>query len=145
MYQYGNVAVQYQKEKQKKPINKQNQQQHQHQQPHRNPVRPVISTGEKLLYILSIIVVVAVLSSLLMRMATISQYNYEIQSMERETAQIEERISNLQLEVATLSAPERIIKLAQDEWGMELNESTVRILSNPSTPEGDKENSSMDE
>jgi cell division protein FtsL len=80
-----------------------------------------------------------------MRMATISQYNYEIQSMERETAQIEERISNLQLEVATLSAPERLIKLAQEEWGMELNESTVRILSNPSTPEGENEKSSMDE
>jgi cell division protein FtsL len=142
MYQYGNVAVQYQKEKQRKPINKRNQQQ---QQPQKNPVRSVFSTGEKLLYILSIIVVVAVLSSLLMRMATISQYNYEIQSMEKETAQIEERISNLQLEVATLSSPERIIKLAQEEWGMALNESTVRILSTPSTPEDEKEKSSMDE
>jgi cell division protein FtsL len=143
MYQYGNVAVQYQKERQRKPIYRQNKQ-HQ-QQPQKQPIKSVISTGEKLLYILTIIIVVAVLSSLLMRMATISQYNYEIQSMERETAQIEERISNLQLEVATLSAPERIIKLAQEEWGMELNESTVRILSNPSTPEGENEKSSMDE
>lgn len=145
MYQYGNVAVQYQKEKQRKPTSNRNQQQHQNQQPQSNPVRSVISPGEKLLYIFSVVVIVAVLSLLLMRVATLSQYNYEIQSMERETAQIEERNSNLQLEVAALSAPERIIKLAQEESGMTLSESTVKILSNPSASEVEKENSSMDE
>jgi cell division protein FtsL len=141
MYQYGNVAVQYQKEKDRKPNTNGNQ----NRQPQKNPVRLGISPREKIVYIFSIIIVVAVLSLLLMQMASVSQFNYEIQSLEKEITQIEERNSNLQLEVANLSAPERIIKLAQEEWGMSLNKSTVKILSNPSMSEEEKGKISVDE
>lgn len=140
MYQYGNVAVQYQNEKKKRP----EKHREQRQQPKVAPVRHGISTGEKLLYILFIIIVVTVLSVLLTRYATISQLNYEAQYLEKESVKIEERNSTLQLEVASLSAPERIIAIAQEE-GMTLNKSTVRILSHPSVPEKRIENNSVDE
>lgn len=140
MYQYGNVAVQYQNEKKKRPEKHRKQS----QQPKVAPVRHGISTGEKLLYILFIIIVVTVLSVLLTRYATISQLNYEAQYLEKESVKIEERNSTLQLEVASLSAPERIIAIAQEE-GMTLNKSTVRILSHPSVPEKRIENNSVDE
>lgn len=136
MYQYGNVAVQYKKRPEKH--------REQRQQPKVAPVRHGISTGEKLLYILFIIIVVTVLSVLLTRYATISQLNYEAQYLEKESVKIEERNSTLQLEVASLSAPERIIAIAQEE-GMTLNKSTVRILSHPSVPEKRIENNSVDE
>lgn len=140
MYQYGNVAVQYQNEKKKRP----EKYREKRQQPKVAPVRHGISTGEKLLYILFIIIVVTVLSVLLTRYATISQLNYEAQYLEKESVKIEERNSTLQLEVASLSAPERIIAIAQEE-GMTLDKSTVRILSHPSVPEKRIENNSVDE
>lgn len=140
MYQYGNVAAQYQNEKKKRPeIRRQ-----QRQQPKTTPVRQGISPGEKLMYILFILIVVAVLSVLLTRYATISQLNYEAQYLERESVKIEERNSTLQLEVASLSAPDRIIAIAQEE-GMTLNKSTVKILSNPLIPVKVEENTSVDE
>jgi cell division protein FtsL len=140
VYQYGNVAIQYQNEKKKRPeIRRQ-----QSQQPKMAPARQGISPGEKLLYILFILIVVAVLSVLLTRYATISQLNYEAQYLEKESIKIEERNSTLQLEVASLSAPDRIIAIAQEE-GMTLNKSTVKILSNPSTPLNAVEKTSVDE
>lgn len=140
MYQYGNVAVQYQNEKRRSPEIHRKQK----QQPKAAPVRHGISAGEKMLYILVIIIVVAVLSVLLTRYATISQLNYESQYLEKESVKIEERNAILHLEVASLSSPERIIAIAQEE-GMTHNKSTVRILSHPSVPEKRTENISVDE
>lgn len=140
VYQYGNVAVQYQNEKKKRPEIRSQQ----NPQPKTTPTRQGISPGEKLLYILFILIVVAVLSVLLTRYATISQLNYEAQYLERESIKIEERNSTLQLEVASLSAPDRIIAIAQED-GMTINKTTVKVLSNPSTPLNAVEKTSVDE
>ncbi|WP_202076970.1 cell division protein FtsL [Caldalkalibacillus salinus] len=127
MYQYGNVATQYQKEH-KKRVNPTHQKRPQ-TQPHSSPKG--MTTGEKVLYLLTVIIVVTVSSLLLMRSATISQLSYDIQTLEREVVNIEDQNAALSLEVAELSSPERIERIAREEWGLSLTESTVRILPTP--------------
>ncbi|WP_082732413.1 cell division protein FtsL [Tepidibacillus decaturensis] len=61
--------------------------------------------------------------------AQISEYNYSIQNLEKSIAKTNEENDTLQLKIAELSAPERIIKIAQEELGMALNEEQVIILS----------------
>lgn len=130
MYQYGNVAVQYQNHKRRKLQPKRKQQKRPEHRPAPQKSSGVgISTGEKVLYILTIFLVVAVLSALLTANASISQMNYEIQHLEREVALIEEQNANLQLEITALSSPDRIIDIATNELGMMMRDSTVRIMS----------------
>lgn len=136
MYQYGNVAVQYQNKKRRV---RQTQLGHRPQfqpEPKKETVYYGLSTGEKILYICAIFVFVSGLSILLASNATISQLNYEIQFLEKETANIEEMNSNLLLEVATLSSPDRIISIATSQLGLGQKDSTVRILSNNNKQEG---------
>jgi|GEM_PF-2698164 len=134
MYQYGNVAVKYQKEKKIKP----KQRQVLNHQPieQKNPVtkqvvhtqRKTFSTGEKLLYIFSVIGAVILLSFILQGYSTISQLNYEVQSMEAELKTIHEQNTNLQLIVAEYSSPDRIITIAKRELGMTEKNPNVKVF-----------------
>jgi cell division protein FtsL len=131
VYQYGNVAVQYQRENKRKPKLRQSQQVQRNQQT-QTLVSPNkgISAGEKLIYIFFVIGVVTILSVLLTRNATISQLNYETISLEKEYHIVKEQNMNLRLQVAAASSPESIIPKAK-EMGMVLpkSDSTVKVLS----------------
>lgn len=135
MYQYGNVALKYQKRQKK--MNHLRVVEQSHIQPQVEVKKEIvyygISAGEKVLYIAALLLVVGCLSVLLAGNAQISQLNYEIQFLEKEIAQINELNAYLQLEVAELSSPERIIGIATTELGLNQEKSTVRILSNHST------------
>lgn len=132
MYQYGNVALKYQNRREKishlRVVDRQDQQPQ--VEVRKEIVYYGISTGEKLLYIAALLLVVGCLSMILAGNAAISQLNYEIQFLEKEIAQINEMNAYLQLEVAELSSPERIIGIATTELGLNQEKSMVRILSN---------------
>lgn len=123
MYQYGNVAFKY-KKKQQQVSGTQNRKQPQH---HPEPKR--FSALEKLIYLLSVVFVIGVLGYILSLKATIAQINYEVQALERSKADIEERNAELQLQVAELSSPERILDIAINKLGLNIKETPVKILS----------------
>lgn len=137
MYQYGNVAVKYQKENQKRP-NIYKQPQKRNPQMNKNRPQPEqqagapkkIAAGEKILYLLGIMVAVTVLCMLLMNHASLAQINYEVQFLERELVTIQDRNDELRTEVAELSSPDRILSIARD-GGLHENESLVKVLSSP--------------
>lgn len=138
MYQYGNVAAKYQKENKNRP--------NIYKQPNRIPQpkkkpnvqiqqqaapKQKIIASEKIIYLLGIILVVATLCLLLMGRATIVELNYEVQFLEKEYVTIHDRNSELRTEVAKLSSPDRILDIARNVWGLEVNESPVKVLSSP--------------
>ena len=127
MYQYGNVAVQYQKERQRRPQPKRVQKPPVQQPKPHVQRKSSISAGEKVLYILVVIGMVIVASLLLSRSATISQLNYEVQIMEKELSTLQDQNVNLQLMVSEKSSADAIIKKAE-EFGMTKSESTVKIM-----------------
>jgi cell division protein FtsL len=125
MYQYGNVAVQYQKVQQQRSNIRPKKQ----QQPQRNPEPKRFSTLEKITYLLSVILVVAVLGYILSLKASVAQINYEVQVLEKAKADIEEQNAELRLQVAELSSPERILDIAVNQLGLVRKDTPVKILS----------------
>lgn len=158
MYQYGNVAVKYQNEKKEKrysikPIQvKQPQKIVQAQpkpqkmveaQPKKQAIKSpkvkkksvrvthtdaLFSRKEKMLYICTVIVAVAMLSLLLARGAMLAEMNYEIQVLEKESAETVAKNAQLELEVIALSSPDRIIDIAKNDLGMKMHEATLRVV-----------------
>ena len=119
---YGNLAVQ---------LNQERVQHHAREpkQAAKVTVRYGIPLEEKLLYLLSVIVIVCISGFILSRYALISQYNYEIEKTKEATIQTQEQNSSLKLKVDELSKRERILEIAQKELGMTTKNSTVRVLS----------------
>lgn len=123
-HQYGNLAVQMNQQ----PVQQRKQPQKQPNQ--RKGASPYgIPMEEKLLYLLSVIVVVCVSGFILSRYAAISQMNYEIEEMKMTIQQTEELNASLKLKVDELSKRERILKIAQEELGMTSQNGAVRVLS----------------
>lgn len=89
-------------------------------------VKSAIPTGEKLLYLLMILMVVAGVAFVGLRYVEISQYNYLIQNTKAEIAELEEANAALQLEIDRMSSRERIRQEAE-EMGMVPAE-TVRVV-----------------
>ncbi|RKD24093.1 cell division protein FtsL [Ammoniphilus oxalaticus] len=119
-HQYGNLAVQ---------LNQQQVQPRVEQPNRKEPVSPYgIPIDEKLLYLLSVIVIVCISGFILSRYALISQMNYEVEGMKVAINETQEQNSSLKLKVDELSKRERILKIAQEELGMTSNNSTVRVL-----------------
>lgn len=121
-HQYGNLAVQ---------VNQQQPQPTVKQLPPTKKSIPShgIPIEEKLLYLLSVVVVVCISGFILSRYALISQMNYEIEKIKVTVSQTQEDNSSLKLKVDELSKRERILKIAQEELGMTTKNSTVRVLS----------------
>jgi cell division protein FtsL len=88
-----------------------------------------ISTEEKILYLLGVIVIVCVSAFILSRYALISQYNYQIENTKEQITVVQEQNSTLQLKRDELSRRERILDIAQRELGMTSKDSTVHVLS----------------
>ena len=122
-HQYGNLAVK---------VNQQQVQPKTKQATVKKPL-PMQSYGmpieEKLLYLLSVVVIVCISGFILSRYALISQMNYEIEKMKVTINQTQEDNSSLKLKVDELNKRERILKIAQEELGMTSKNSTVRVLS----------------
>lgn len=131
MYQYGNVAVQYKtkQEKLKKQVLRQQLPQNKPDKSSKNS----IPAKEKLTYLFAVSLFVMTLSILLSLNAQISQTNYEIQHIERETEAVRKQITELDMKVQALAAPERIMTIATEKLGLTSKGASVKILSNQST------------
>ena len=119
--QYGNLAVQLKQDqalgtKKKSKVEK-------------VTVKYGIPVEEKLLYLLSVIMVVCISGFILSRYALISQFNYDIENTKEVINSTHEENSSLRLKIDELSKRERILDIAQRELGMTMKNSTVRVLS----------------
>lgn len=119
---YGNLAVKMNQERQQiQPPEK--------KETSRVQVKYGIPVEEKLLYLLSVIVIVCISGFILSRYALISQYNYQIEANKEIVKKTQEQNSSLKLKIDELSKRERILDIAQRELGMTNKNSTVRVLS----------------
>lgn len=119
---YGNLAVQMNQEKVQSHVKEP-------KQIGKTTVRHSIPMEEKLLYLLSVMVIVCISGFILSRYAFISQMNYKIENIKENTIKTQEENSSLKLKVDELSKRERILDIAQRELGMTTKNSTVRVLS----------------
>lgn len=123
MYQYGNVAVKYQNQNRMKQQNPPEGRQ--------APKRESYSANrDKMIALFALLIIIAVLSLLMARGVLLSELNYELLALEEELVQLEEENAKLQVQVIQLSAPERILTIAEKELGMNLADArSVKILS----------------
>lgn len=119
---YGNLAVKMNQER--NPV-----QQTQKKETAKVSVKYGIPVEEKLLYLLSVIVIVCISGFILSRYALISQYNYQIEGIKESVKKTQEQNSSLKLKVDELSKRERILDIAQRELGMTNKNTSVRVLS----------------
>lgn len=78
-----------------------------------------LPTGEKLLYLFTVIVCVALAVIVLSRFAKVSELNVAIQNTELEIQKVEKNIQKLEIESNKLKSVERIRKFAEQK-GLEL-------------------------
>lgn len=115
---YGNLAVKqdYTPKKTKKEI-----------QQHKVTVRHTLPISEKLTYLLSVVIIVAVAGVLLSKYALLAETNYRVQEVKADIAGMQKEIDLLQIEVARLSAPDRIMAVAE-EMGLTQREGNVKTV-----------------
>lgn len=87
-----------------------------------------ITKGEKLIYSITVIAGIFVLYLILSNYATMYSYNHQIQQTETKISQQENVNSGLTLQAKELSDPERILHIAQNDLGMELNDKSVKVI-----------------
>ncbi|WP_339062299.1 cell division protein FtsL [Tepidibacillus marianensis] len=92
--------------------------------------RITIPVQEKLIYLVAVLFVVSVASIIISNYAQIVEYNYSIQKQEQFIKKTQMENESLQLKIAELSSPERILAIAENKLGMKLNEQQVVMLSN---------------
>ncbi|SFS49905.1 cell division protein FtsL [Marininema halotolerans] len=85
----------------------------------RQPRKPGFPTGEKLLYLFSVIICVALALFVLSRYATVTELSMKQAKIEQETTQLKESIQDLESQQKELKSGERIRRYAE-EHGMVL-------------------------
>ncbi|OYD06613.1 cell division protein FtsL [Paludifilum halophilum] len=122
----GNVSVAYQLEQPDRAAKREKQ-----------PLRRGLPAGEKLLYLLSVCLCVAIASLVLSRYAVMTELNMRVSDWEQKTVQLQEANRQLETERKELASAERIRRFAEEN-GMILMEQT-RTLSDSPRAEGPKE------
>lgn len=103
---------------------------HQRQVNQETSPRRRITSGERLLYFVTLIGLVLATYLVISNYAAIYIANNEIYSLQKSINT--QTISNeaLQLQVTELSAPERILEIATEELGMTLDDKNVKVVKN---------------
>ena len=99
-------------------------------------IRPSLPTGEKLLYLFMILLVVAGTGFVGLRYSQISEYNYQIEKTKQEMAALQEENAELMLRIEQMSSRERIEQQAK-EMGMVPAE-TVLIIGGAQTTDNEQ-------
>ncbi|WP_126425995.1 cell division protein FtsL [Brevibacillus marinus] len=99
-------------------------------------IRPSLPTGEKLLYLFMILLVVAGAGFVGLRYSQISEYNYQIEKTKQEMAALQEENTELMLRIEQMSSRERIEQQAK-EMGMVPAE-TVLIIGGAQTTDNEQ-------
>lgn len=92
--------------------------------------KATITKGEKLLVGLFICATAVCCIVILTNYATLYSVSKEIFGLENSINQQMEVNDGLQLQVIELSAPDRILQIAQEELGMTLDENKVKVIQN---------------
>lgn len=90
-------------------------------------VRHSLPVKEKLSYLLLVVVIVAISGMLLSKYAMLAETNYKVQEVQLKIASIQKEIDLLQIEVARLSSPERILLVAE-QMGLTQREGNVKTV-----------------
>lgn len=116
-YLNGNLAYNYERKEVKNVPNIKKTNHHQ------MPVK------EKLFYLFSVIFIVSLAGIVISGYALIAEYNYSAQKLEKSISDIKKENEQIQIKIAELSSPDRIIQIAQNELGMNINEQQIIVIS----------------
>lgn len=89
--------------------------------------RKIITTGEKFIYILFVVLVTALSIVILHKQSTIQETTIEIQGINNQIAEIEKENVDLKVRVNELSSYDRIWERAQS-LGLTLKEDNVKVV-----------------
>jgi cell division protein FtsL len=81
----------------------------------KQPQKHGLTSGEKLVYLMSVVVCVVIASLVLSRHAMLTEINMEVQKLEREAAELTESNRQLSTEVDSLGSGERIRQFAEEK------------------------------
>lgn len=87
-----------------------------------------ITKGEKLLWMMLVLAFVTASIFMVSNYASIYNLNTSIQQVESDQRAQMKQNEELQVKVTGLSAPDRIMDIAQNELGMELNDQNVEVV-----------------
>ncbi|MBN8207376.1 cell division protein FtsL [Bacillus sp. NTK071] len=87
-----------------------------------------ITKGEKLLWMMLVLAFVTASIFMVSNYASIYNLNTSIQKVESEQRAQLKQNEELQVQVTELSAPDRIMDIAQNELGMKLNDQNVEVV-----------------
>lgn len=87
-----------------------------------------ITKGEKILYSLGAIAVSVLCVIVISNYALLYMNNHQIQQMENQIVQHQGTVDGLSLQVKELSDPDRILRIAQQDLGMSLQDGQVRMI-----------------
>ncbi|WP_096435511.1 cell division protein FtsL [Alteribacter populi] len=89
-----------------------------------------LTKGERIIYPLALLGVIVVAYMMVSNYASIYIANHHIQQTEQVIAEQTTVNDGLTLQVKELSDPDRILQIAQNELGMELDDQNVRVIQN---------------
>ncbi|WP_257350560.1 cell division protein FtsL [Pseudalkalibacillus decolorationis] len=92
--------------------------------------RTTITRGEKFIWTISAVLLVAASIFLITNYATIYSVNKDIQVTETKIEQHGKQVSDLTLQKSELSTPQRIKEYAREKLGMAFNEKNVKVINN---------------
>lgn len=118
-YTYGNLAVKQKQKEQRQYSPKQTA----------TTRKAVISVREKLLYLFIVLLCVTISGVIISRYAQIYEYSYRINGIEQQINEIASENENLRLQIAELRAPERIMDIAMNQYGMKADEQRTEMIS----------------
>ncbi|MFD0960312.1 cell division protein FtsL [Paenibacillus chungangensis] len=104
--------------------------------------RKSLPVGEKLLYLFTVIVCVAIASVIIFRYAQIYDMNLQIKRVSTEAQTLNTELADLQRQVEMLSDPERIRKMAEQQGMISMLEGGITIkrdVNLTKTPPQDRE------
>lgn len=87
-----------------------------------------ITKGEKMLWMMLVLTFVAASIFMVSNYATIYNLNTSLQQAEADQRVQSKQNEELQVKVTELSAPGRIVNIAEEKLGMELNDQNVEVI-----------------
>lgn len=93
-------------------------------------IKTKVTLGEKFIVAAMIAAAFAILSVVIFNYASIYSTNKEIYQLEATIGQQIQKNEGLTLQVVELSAPDRILNLAYEELGMDLDDDKVKVVQN---------------
>ncbi|WLD95060.1 cell division protein FtsL [Alkalihalobacillus sp. AL-G] len=92
--------------------------------------RSIITKGEKVLWSISAIMLVAASIFVISNYASIYSINKDVQVTKSKIEQQQKEVSDLSLQVSELSTPQRIKEYAREKLGMTFNDQNVKVINN---------------